>query len=235
MRRIAACVSALALLAAPVPAGGIKGPVILLDFVSFTAAGMVEQDVFVADGADAVRRVPFAEVAALQDAALFGTTAPPPFEPLNLAPDARYPRGRELNLTLGEWLGASGKGRYMCMDDGTATVEIAFAGLVPGGVYTMWNFIDAEPPTDPWQTIMFPLGARDGSQATFHADAKGDAAYSASFEPCLELTGTQTLTGLAAAWHADGKTWGALPGDLGVVTFAQLMVPLILDEPGSSG
>lgn len=41
------------------------------------------------------------------------------------------------------------------------------------------------------------------------------------------MTGTQTLTGLAAAWHADGKTYGASPGDLGIVSFAQLMAALI--------
>ena len=93
----------------------------------------------------------------------------------------------------------------------------------------MWNFLDAEPPTDPWQGILYPLGARDGSDATFHSDGQGNAAYSASFEPCLEMSGMQTLTGIAVAWHPDGKTHGASPGSLGVDSFAQLMTALIAE------
>ena len=58
-------------------------------------------------------------------------------------------------------------------------------------------------------------------------DGNGNANYDAEFEPCLEMTGTQTLTGLAAAWHQDGQTYGASPGDLGIVTFTQLMAALI--------
>lgn len=234
MGRVSLCVAAAALLSGPLFAGGIDGEVILLEFASFSEVGMVEQDVFVSDDKGGVKRIPPANVAEMQDTAIFATTTSPPFEPLNLNPDERYPKGRDLGLTLAEWLGASGKGRYMC-DSGRATVEIAFRGLVPNGVYTMWNFIDAEPPTDPWQTILVPLGARDGSQATFHADENGAAAYKAVFEPCLELTATQTVTGLAAAWHVDGKTYGASPGDLGVVTFSQLMAPLVAAEPASSG
>ena len=74
---------------------------------------------------------------------------------------------------------------------------------------------------------MYPLGSRDGSDATFNSDGEGRATFSASFEPCLEMTGTQTFAGLAAAWHPDGKTHGASPGSMGVDSFAQLMAALI--------
>lgn len=197
-----------------------------LEFGTLTGIGMAEQDVFVAGDNGTVHRIAAADVEGMMDAPLFGATELPPFEPLNLTPTESYGRGMDLGLTLGEWLGATAEGSYSC-ENGMASIDIQFGGLVPDAVYTMWNFIDAEPPTEPWQTIMFPLGARDGSEAMFKTDANGHAAYSASFEPCLEMTGTQTLTGLAAAWHADGKTYGASPGDLGIVSFAQLMAALI--------
>ena len=77
---------------------------------------------------------------------------------------------------------ATAEGTYSCID-GKAAVDVTVAGLVPNAVYTMWNFIDAEPPTEPWQTIMFPLGARDGSDASFNTDSVGNAVFSARFEP----------------------------------------------------
>ena len=197
-----------------------------LEFESLTSAGMVEQDVFVTtdDGAR-VRRVPLSQIDEMRGSELYGTTEPPAFEPLKLNPTETYAKGRALGLTLDEWLAASGSGSYECVE-GKSSVSLQFDGLVPNAVYTVWNFIDAEPPTDPWQTLLFPLGARDGSDAEFETDSEGRAAYKATFQPCLETSGTQTLAGLAVAWHADGKVYGALPGDLGVVTFTQIMALL---------
>ena len=97
-------------------------------------------------------------------------------------------------------------------------------------MYAPAYFFDANPPTDPWQSIMYPLGARDGSDATFETDAEGKAVYASSFEPCVELTGTQTLAGIAAAWHPDGQTHGKSPGKLGVDSFTQIIAVL---EPGA--
>lgn len=213
--------SALTLIAGAANAGEIK-----LEFGNFVGLGMVEQDVFVEGSDGMVHRVAAADAANMMDARVFGAKESPPFQPMNLSPTESYGKGLDLGMTFGEWLSAAGTGTYSC-DDGTANITIAFAGLAPDAVYTMWNFLDAEPPTDPWQGILYPLGARDGSDATFRSDADGNATYEASFQPCLEMSGTQTLTGLAAAWHPDGKTHGASPGKLGVDAFAQLMTALI--------
>ncbi len=218
-----AAASTLAIAAGSVHAGELK-----LEFGNFVGLGMVEQDVFVEGSDGMVHRVAAADADSMMDAKVFGATESPPFQPMNLTPTESYGKGLDLGMTFGEWLSAGGTGTYSC-DGGTANIEIAFTGLAPDGVYTMWNFLDAEPPTDPWQGILYPLGARDGSDATFHSDGDGNATYKASFQPCLEMSGTQTLTGLAAAWHPDGKTHGASPGKLGVDAFAQLMTALIVE------
>jgi hypothetical protein len=217
-----AAAAALALgLAAPGLADGLK-----LEFHSFAAVDMVEQDVFIEKSDGMVYRIAAADVAGSMDAMLYGATESPPFQPMNLTPTKGYGKGIDLEMTLAEWLSAKGEGSFDCVD-GKSVVEASFSGLAPNAVYTMWNFIDAEPPTDPWQGILYPLGARDGADATFESDAEGNATYSATFEPCLQMTGTQTLSGLAIAWHPDGKTHGASPGMLGVDSFAQLMTALI--------
>lgn len=208
--------------------GGVNAQSALeLEFVTLTHDGMVEQDVFVEDSGDPnmVRRIPVAEVDQYMDAPLFGTTEELPFEPMKLEPTETYAKGVALNITLQDWLAATGSATYEC-DGDKATFKASFQNLIPMGVYTMWNFIDAEPPTDPWQTLMWPLGKRDGSQAAFTADADGNGSLEATVEPCPEMSGTQTLAGLATAWHHDGKTYGVSPGELGVVTFTQSMTLL---------
>ena len=195
-----------------------------LTFGTFTGDGMVEQDVFVASpvNANEVIRLPAAQAESNMEAMLFASAEAPPFEPMKLEPTESYQKGSTLGLTLGDWLKATGSGSYAC-DGQKATIKASFQNLVPNGVYTMWNFIGAEPPTDPWQGLVWPLGKRDGSQSVFKADAQGNAAFEQVVEPCLQLSGTQSLAGLAIAWHSDGQTYGFSPGGLGVVSHAQLM------------
>ena len=220
---LAAVAALCAGLAGPALANGLK-----LEFVTFAGADMVEQDVFVEGSDGMVHRVAAADVEKMMDSKVFGAAVSPPFQPMNLTPTESYEKGIDLGITLSEWLSASGEGSYTCVD-GQSVVQATFSGLAPNAVYTMWNFIDAEPPTDPWQGIMYPLGARDGSDATFESDGDGNAIYEATFEPCLQMTGSQTLAGIAVAWHPDGKTHGASPGSMGVDSFAQLMTALIAE------
>ena len=195
-----------------------------LAFGMLTTDGMVEQDVFIIDPANSsqVRRIPAAQVANHMDTVLYASTVAPPFEPMKAVPTETYPKGGALGFTLGDWLKAKGSGSYAC-DGHKATIKASFQGLVPNGVYTMWNFIDLDPPTDPWQGLLLPAGKRDGSQSIFKSDAKGNATYEQVVEPCPQLSDTQSLAGLAIAWHNDGKTYGISPGGLGVVSHAQLM------------
>ncbi len=198
-----------------------------LAFGMFTTDGLVEQDVFIENPANAneVVRIPAAEVASHRDAELYAAAEEPPFEPMKAEPTESYPKGEALGLTLSDWLKATGSGSYAC-DGQKGTIKASFQNLVPDGIYTMWNFIDADPPTDPWQGLVLPAGNRDGSQTVFKADAEGNATYEAVVEPCLQLSGTQSLAGLAIAWHSDGETYGFSPGGLGVVSHAQLMTVL---------
>ncbi len=195
-----------------------------LAFGMFTTDGLVEQDVFIENPANAneVVRIPAAEVASHRDAELYAAAEEPPFEPMKAEPTESYPKGEALGLTLSDWLKATGSGSYAC-DGQKATLKASFQNLVPNGVYTMWNFIDLDPPSDPWQGVMFPAGMRDGSQSVFKADAEGNATFEQVVEPCPQLSGTQSLAGLAIAWHSDGKTYGFSPGGLGVVSHAQLI------------
>ena len=190
-------------------------------FATFIGDGLVEQDVFVekAKGSQEVYRLDASEAEAFNNAMLYATTEELPFQPFTAG--GPYPMGEELGITLGEWLEAKGAGSYEC-DGNKATITATFENLIPNGIYTVWNFIDSEPPTDPWQGLLWSLGARDGSQNTFAADAQGNASYEVEVEPCLQLSGTQSLAGLAIAWHSDGKTYGLSPGPLTVVTHTQL-------------
>jgi hypothetical protein len=186
--------------------------------------GMVEQDVFIESPANSnqVSRIPVSQAAKHMDTVLYASMKAPPFEPMKAEPTETYPKGAALGITLGDWLNAKGTGSYAC-DGKQATIKSSFQNLVPNAVYTMWNFIDLDPPTDPWQGLLVPAGTRDGSQSIFKTDARGNGTYELVIENCLQLSGTQSLAGLAIAWHNDGKTYGFSPGGLGVVSHAQLM------------
>lgn len=198
----------------------------------YVTDGMVEQDVFVekAPNSSEVRRLPVAQIADYLDKEIFGAAVEPPYEPLITEPTETYPKGEALGITLRDWLQAKGAGSYRC-DGKKATLKASFQGLVPNGVYTMWNFIDLNPPADPYQGLLVPAGKRDGSQSIFRADARGNATYEQVVEPCPQLSDTQSLAGLAIAWHSDGKTYGFSPGALGVKSHAQLMTLF----PGGAG
>lgn len=198
----------------------------------YVTDGMVEQDIFVKNIANAneVRRIPVAQVAEYLDTEIYAAAVEPPYEPMKIAPTETYPKGSALGITLRDWLQAKGSGSYAC-DGKRATLKANFQGLVPNGVYTMWNFIDLNPPVQPHQGLLMPAGKRDGSQAIFKADAGGNASYEQVVEPCPQLSDTQSLAGLAIAWHSNGKTYGFSPGGLGVVSHAQLMTLF----PGGAG
>jgi len=195
-----------------------------LNFFSHLDAGMPEQDVFIARSDAQVYRVT-ADDKDLQ-AQLF-TTANElhhnPFDPSQVGP---HQKGADLGLNLGEWLGAKGSGTYECEGE-SGVIDVTFAGLIPDGVYTMWHFFMPMPVIDPFiGTLDLPYGARDGSEATFAADGQGTASFAKTTESCLQLSGTQTVAGLAIAYHSDGNTYGAVPGEFGKNAHIQLFTML---------
>ena len=160
------------------------------------------------------------------DAPLFASaTAQPhmPFDPASVGP---FPIGRDLELTLGQWLSASGDGHYRC-DGEQGHLAIEFSGLVPNGVYTLWHFFLVNAPTEPFiGSFDLPVGTYDGAQAAFAADANGDAVFDKSFSSCLQLSGEQLMAGLAVNWHSDGNTHGMLPGAFGENAHIQIYTVL---------
>jgi hypothetical protein len=201
---------------------------IALQFVNHLQAGLPEQDVFVekVGGSSEVFRLLDAEKDSYLNAPLYATattTAHNPFEGLtNPAANGPFQKGSALNVTLGEWLAATGTGSYQCVD-GQGEVTLEFTGLMPNGIYTLWYVFSPTPPTTPFMSLDLPFGARDGSQSLVSVNADGTASYQASVTPCLQPSGEQAATLIALAYHSDGKTHGSLPGDFGLNSHIQLM------------
>jgi hypothetical protein len=201
---------------------------IALQFVNHLQAGLPEQDVFVekVEGSGEVFRLLDAEKDGYMNAPLYATattTAHDPFAGLtNPAANGPFQKGYALNMTLGEWLAATGTGSYQCVD-GQGEIALEFSGLVPNGVYTLWYVFSPSPPATPFMSLDLPLGARDGSQTIVSVNTDGTATYKATVTPCLQMSGEQAATLIALAYHSDGKSHGSLPGDFGLNSHIQLM------------
>jgi hypothetical protein len=207
--------------------GSYDPPVSLdLTFRFHTDDGLPEQDVFIEREAGMAQVYRPTKGERDMSKPLFAPVMPvkhAPFEPGELGP---WAKGKPLGLTLGEWLAAAGRASYSCAD-GKGRLVATFTKLVPNGVYTLWHYFHAWPPTDPLlDSYDLPVGARDGSEATFHANADGSAMVVRDFEPCLQLTGEHLMSGLAIAWHSDGRTHGAHPGTFSTKSHVQLYVEL---------
>jgi len=216
---------------ADVPPMSHEDMTIELAFVTHLDMNLPEQDVFIErePGSDEVYRVTGADHD--MKAQLFKTAVPvkhDPFDPKAVGP---HPKGEPLGMTLGEWLAHRGTGVYTA-ESGEGKLSLEFSGLVPNGVYTMWHAFIALPPTTPFSgTLDLPLGARDGSESVFRADADGKAVFEHTFSPALEMSDVWTTSMLAIAYHSDGKTYGGVPGDFGY----NAHVPLFVMLPKRSG
>lgn len=205
-----------------------NGGAISLQFVNHLQAGLPEQDVFVEKvaGSGEVFRLMDAEKDSYMNAPLYTTATTTPHNPFDAATNPTvngpYQKGYTLNLTLEEWLAATGTGSYECVD-GQGNVALEFSGLVPNGVYTLWYSFLPMPPTQPFTgSLDLPLGARDGSQSVISSNADGTASYEATVTPCLQMSGEQAATMIALAYHSDGKTYGSFPGGFGLNSHIQL-------------
>jgi hypothetical protein len=182
-----------------------------LNFAFHTEMDMAEQDAFIErePGSGEIWRVTKAD----QDwnAPLYRAARPIEHNPFDGNAIGPFEKGEPLNMTLGEWFGASGQGTYSC-DNGKGHIDVEFTSLAPNGVYTMWHAFMAMPPTTPFiGTFDLPMGARDGSQSVFTADEAGNAHF---------------VRDLAVNWHSDTKTYGALPGEFGENAHIQLFTLL---------
>lgn len=200
-------------------------------FVTHLDMNMPEQDVYIEReaGSGQVYRVTKGDND--MDAPLYGTAVEVAHDPFDEAALGPYKKGAALGMTLGQWLAQRGTGRYT-YKDGVGTLDLEFSNLVPNGVYTMWHGFIALPPTTPFSgTLDLPLGARDGSESVFTADAEGNARFKHSFKPGLQMTDVWTTAMLAIAYHSDGKTYGGSPGEFG----RNAHVPLFVMLPKRAG
>lgn len=197
-----------------------------LNFLFHVEADMVEQDVFIErdKGSNVVFRATKAD--RNMKAPLYFPAKPvahSPFDPKDMGP---YPKGKPMGFTLGDWYAAKGGGTYTC-SNGQGIIKMKFSKLRPDAVYTMWHFFFVSPPTKPSiGTYDIPMGTRDGAQSVFRTDKQGGASFEKIMKPCLQLSGEHIASGLAIAWHSDGKTYGPLPGEFSINSHVQLFTVL---------
>jgi hypothetical protein len=133
------------------------------------------------------------------------------------------PNGQQ--VTLDEWNTAGGTITAACVSAGTR-ITANWTGLIPGGVYTMWSVV-LDPGFDGTLaglmgslTGLGAMGATDGSQNVFIADASGQGSMTI-VQPATALSMMGAIGGCAleeyeyhvvASYHIDGMTHGS---DLG--------------------
>ena len=143
-----------------------------------------------------------------------------PHDPFKVGknPIGPYPKGKSLGFTLQQWLEASGIGVYS-VDGDNAQMELSFQKLVPDGVYTVWCSRLKMPP----QPMIddYPCGAANGTENEFKADSQGNGAFKLNLMT-LAVTTNETAEVLAIAYHSDGQTHGASPGEFGLNSHVQL-------------
>jgi hypothetical protein len=179
---------------------------------------------------------------------IYGTTNAVPHDTYKITPHplGPFPRGADLGLTLEQWLAAMGTGTYI-EENGNAALNLTFEKLVPNGTYSIWYARVTMPPN--YKETRTPLGAPDGSQNSFKADAKGNAAFdlklnalppstNVTFENYSAMYVTRkypittniSWTLIAVIYHSDGRTHGTEPGEMGKTAHNQL-VHLMYPKP----
>lgn len=207
---------------------GEKRDAIELTFVDHIKAGLIEQDVYVEKkvGSGNVYRLTPKEREVYLQSEVYSISEENHHDPFDVGKCGPYTKGQELGFTLSEWLNATGNASYYC-EDGWGRLKANFENLLPNATYTMWHFFMSAPPTVPFNgTLDVPLGSREGIQSVFKTDKNGKAKLNLLFEQCLQLSNTQLMSGLAVAYHSDGKTYGASPGPFGKATHVQLFAML---------
>ena len=123
-----------------------------------------------------------------------------------------------LGLTWGQWTAASATSVVRTSGKGGSArtdVRLAFSGLVPGGVYSVfWGTLtpDSENPLCPGVERTLALPSVDPGQqpdsSSFVAGATGAASFRGGLTGNL-LSASQVY--FSIIYHFDGQTWGALP------------------------
>lgn len=160
----------------------------------------------------------------------YATAAPTQHDPFKAGanPLGPFDKGKPLGFILQQWLSASGIGVYS-IDDDSANLELSFKNLVPNGAYTVWCSRLTFPPNP--NIVDKPCGAEDGSENSFKSDDKGSGSFSLQLKP-IEVSTKETASLIALAYHSDGKTYGASPGDFGLNSHVQIF--FLMPQPTSN-
>lgn len=118
--------------------------------------------------------------------------------------------GTPKGFTKEKWLTAKGEVSVSPVDANNYTVTLKASNLVPNGLYTFWWVNKKLVGMD-----MGPAGGTPGNE--FRADSKGNATTT------ITVPANNDYQMLVAAYHADNKTHGEMPGEMGKVTFGHLM------------
>jgi len=205
--------------------GQVKTQTTGIMFVNHIQADLPEQDVFIeeTEGSDQVVRV---DVEDGNDPgnlgkSVFASAEFVEHDPFKLGenPLGPFAKGEPLGFMLGDWLAATGSGTYTVTEDG-AEIDLSLQKLVPNGVYTVWCSRITFPPNV--AVVDRPCGKADGSENTFTADESGIGTYNVMLSSPLEESTKETVSVIALAYHSDGKTSGADPGEFGKVTHVQV-------------
>jgi hypothetical protein len=178
----------------------------------------------------------------------YATTNATPHDPYKIMPNALgpFPKGSPLGFTLGEWLDAIGVGTYI-EENGNASISLTFHNLVPNGTYSVWCHRVTSPPN--YREENSPLGAPDGTQNIFKADASGNGTFYLKSDALpgttnvtymdwvamyitrtAPITTNITWTLIGVVYHSDGQTHGATPAEFGKNAHLQL-VNLMYPKP----
>lgn len=128
-------------------------------------------------------------------------------------------------VTLSEWQTATGSATVFCKD-GTTVYQMQFNGLIPNGVYTIWNFLLTRPlaPTDgiDFSVDINGNGALgNGTLNSLVASDTGAASLEVTVgEGPLSMFGMQPSCAITSVpgfilvinYHIDGQTHGSIPG-----------------------
>lgn len=135
-----------------------------------------------------------------------------------LAPDGHH-------VSLEEWQKAKGSAIISC-NGNTTKYKLEFTGLIPNGVYTLWNFILTKH-LEPTDGINFANDIKangalgDGVSNKLFASSAGEAELELDAHPGgLSMFGSQPPCAIANSegfilvvnYHIDGKTHGGSPG-----------------------
>jgi hypothetical protein len=131
------------------------------------------------------------------------------------------------DITLGQWMKASGVAAIECSGDG-ANIRLRMKNLIPNRIYSVWATMALAEPASGNVSSTLPVG---GTPSIFMTDPSGDATYQRhiKFCPLDTQSGLSPMLDIELLYHANHSTYGAIPAPglmLGLLTFPHIVFPV---------